>query len=98
MLAEIGRKYLREGVSLEEAKKRLLFIQGKTMIKHIDIVVGLLSASINLELRKHSRDHGLRTPSLADSIVYAMAAIMDDKLVTGDGLFKGLPDVLYIGD
>ncbi|MCE4606943.1 MAG: PIN domain-containing protein [Desulfurococcales archaeon] len=98
VLAEIARKYIREGVSSEETKRRLLFIQGKTIIKCIDIDVSLLSSKIYLQLKKHAKIHGLRTPSLADSLVYSIATIEKDKLVTGDRLFKGLPDVIYIGD
>jgi len=98
VLAEIARKYIREGVSLEETKRRLLFIQGKTIIKCINIDVSMLSSKFYFELKKHAQDHGLRTPSLADSLVYSMAIIEKDKLVTGDRLFKGLSHVIYIGD
>ncbi|MEB3755399.1 MAG: PIN domain-containing protein [Desulfurococcales archaeon] len=98
VLAEISRKYIREGIPFEETKRRLLFIQGKTIIKCIDIDVSLLSSKIYLQLKKHAKDHDLRTPSLADSLVYSMAIIEKDKLVTGDRLFKGLPHVIYIGN
>ncbi len=41
--------------------------------------------------------HGLKL-SLADSIVLGTARSHDAKVVTGDKDFKGLTDVLYIGD
>jgi hypothetical protein len=37
VLAEISRKYLREGASLETVKKRLIFIEAKTTIVEITI-------------------------------------------------------------
>ena len=45
-----------------------------------------------------AKEKKLRTPSLADAIVYAIALLKNDKLVTGDKLFKGLEAVIYIGD
>ncbi len=98
VLAEIARKYIREGVSLDEVMKRLLFIEAKTSIVSIDVELAIKSARIFLELYKIARKYKLRTPSLADAIVYATAQILGDKLVTGDRLFKNLPDVIYIGD
>ena len=73
-------------------------MKGKTIIKCIDIDVSLLSSKIYHQPKKHAEDHGLRTPRLADSLVYSMATIEKDKLVTGDRVFKGLPHIVYIGD
>jgi len=98
VLAEIARKYLREGVPVEDVRKRLLFIQGKTSIKYVDIDVSLQAGRVYLDLMEHSRKTRLRTPSLADAIIYAMALIEKDKIVTGDRLFRDLPGVIYIGD
>jgi len=98
VLAEIARKYLREGVPMEDTRKRLLFIQGKTLVKHVDMDVSLLAGRVYLELLEHSRKTAVRTPSLADAIVYAMALIEEDKMVTGDRLFRDLPGMIYIGD
>ena len=48
LLSYVAVKYIREGVSPEEAKRRLLLIQDKTIIKCIDIDVSLLSNKIFL--------------------------------------------------
>ncbi len=69
VLAEIARKYLWEGVSMEDTRKRLLFIQGKTLVKHIDMDVSLLAGKVYLEVLEHSRKTDLRTMGLADVIV-----------------------------
>ena len=37
VLAEIARKYLKEGVPIEDTRRRLLFVEGKTLVKHIDM-------------------------------------------------------------
>ncbi len=98
VLAEIARKYLREGHAIEEVKKRLLFIETKTRVVPIDAEVSLRAAETYLELHEYARRNKLRTPSLADAIVYATALILNEKLVTGDKLFKNLPNVIYIGE
>jgi len=42
-----------------------------------------------------AKEKKLRKPSLADAIVYAIALLRDDYLVTGDKLFEGLSNVFY---
>ena len=98
VLAEIARKYVREGIEIFEVEKRLLFIELKTAIIDVDSRLAIKAAELFLKLYEHSAKNKLRTPSLADAIVYATAQMLKDDLVTGDKLFKGLPGVLYIGD
>ena len=54
-----------------------------------------LEEGIAVSAAKTKRDLKL---SLADSIILATAKDQDAKLVTGDKDFKGLRDILYIGD
>jgi len=98
VLAEIARKYRREGFDADDILKRLLFIAGKTEIVSIDIEVSLKASEVYLELLKLSKKEKLRTPSLADAIVYSIAMLKQDKLVTGDKLFRNIENVIYIGD
>ena len=98
VLAEIARKYMREGVTLEEIKKRLQYINVKTWIVPIDLDISLKAAETYLDLLEYAKKNKLRTPSLADAIVYAIAIILDEELVTGDKLFENLPNVIYLGD
>ena len=98
VLAEIARKYLREGFSREEVVKRLRFMEFKSIVVSVDSSVALRAAEIYFELLEKARRERLRTPSLVDAVVLAMARILGTKLVTGDRLFKGLRDVVYIGD
>ena len=98
VLAEISRKYLREGVSPEIVGKRLLFIEAMTEIVDITVEIALKAGETYLELLQHSKKVKGRTPSLADAIVYSTALLLGEDLVTGDKLFRNLPHVLYIGD
>jgi predicted nucleic acid-binding protein len=98
VLAELARKYRREGFSVDDILKRLLFIESKTEIITIDIDVSLRASEVYLELLNISKRLKLRTPSLADAIVYSIALLKHDNLVTGDKLFKNIDNVIYIGD
>ncbi|MCE4600628.1 MAG: PIN domain-containing protein [Desulfurococcales archaeon] len=98
VLAEVARKYRREGFNEDDILKRLLFIVGKTEVVTIDIEISLKASEIYLELLELSKKLRLRTPSLADAIVYSIAMLKQDKLVTGDKLFRNMENVIYIGD
>mgnify|MGYP000163601119 CR=1 FL=1 len=98
VLAEISRKYLREGISPEIVRKRLLFIEAKTEIAQITVEIALKAGEVYHELLQLSRGIEGRKPSLADAIVYSTSLLLNTDLVTGDKLFRDLPHVLYIGD
>lgn len=98
VLGELARKYLREGFEKGEIRKRLEFVAARTEIIGIDIDVSLRSAELYIELFEHARKRNLRTPSLADALIYAIALLIKEKLLTGDKLFEGLPKVEYMGD
>ncbi|RLI25072.1 hypothetical protein DRO57_05015 [Candidatus Bathyarchaeota archaeon] len=95
-LAELARKYVREGFQEDEVRRRLSFVEAKTMVVHMTSESALEAAKAYLELRRHASKAGLRTPSLADAIVYATAKMLGGSLVTGDALFQGLPAVTYL--
>ncbi len=82
VLAEVARKYRREGFNEDDILKRLLFIVSKTEVVTIDIEISLKASEIYLELLELSKKLRLRTPSLADAIVYSIAMLKQDKLVT----------------
>jgi len=98
VLAEIARKYVREGVSPDEVRKRLLFIETRTKIISMDSDLAVRAAKVFMELYNYAKERKLRKPSLADAIVYSIAQQLEENLVTGDKLFKDLLLVLYIGD
>jgi predicted nucleic acid-binding protein len=98
VLAELARKYIREGVDRDTVRDRMLFISAKTEIVDISPEIALRAAETYFELQLLAGESGKRTPSLADAIIYATALMLDVDLVTGDSLFKGLPHIIYIGD
>ncbi len=63
----------------------------------IDVEVALKASEVYMELSELSRRLKLRTPNLADAIVYSIL-LKGDKLVTGDRLFRNVDNVIYIGD
>ena len=98
VLAEVARKYRREGFNEDDILKRLLFIVGKTEVVTINIEISLKASETYLELLELSKKLRLRTPSLADAIVYSIGMLKQDKLVTGDKLFRNMENIIYIGD
>ncbi len=98
VLAELARKYVREGFSEREVRRRLEFVEAKTARVDVDADLALTAAELYLRLLEVARERSLRSPSLADAIVYACALVRGDMLVTGDRLFRDLDSVVYIGD
>jgi len=96
-LAEISRKYSREGFKDNEIRKRLLFIASKSLLKEISIEIAFGVVDAYKELDRNAKREHLDMPSLADAIILATARIEAVKVVTGDPHFKGLKETEYIG-
>lgn len=97
VLAEVARKYLREGVKEEDVVKRLNFIVASSTVMEIDVELSVAAAKAYLELFEKAEVGKLRRPSLTDGIVLATGRILGAKIVTGDEHFKGFGEVVYIG-
>ncbi|MEM2930757.1 MAG: type II toxin-antitoxin system VapC family toxin [Thermoproteota archaeon] len=97
VLAEVARKYLREGMGEEDVVKRLDFIVASSIVKEIDAELSVMAAKAYLELSEKAKAKGLKKPSLTDGIVLATGRTLKAKIVTGDEHFKGLNEVVYIG-
>ncbi|MEM3083754.1 MAG: PIN domain-containing protein [Nitrososphaerales archaeon] len=96
-LAEISRKYSKEGFKENEVRRRLLFIASKSLLKEISIDVAFTVVNAYKDLHRNAKKEHLNTPSLADAIILATARIEGVKVVTGDPHFKGLKETEYIG-
>ena len=97
VMAEIARKYLREG-----AEQQMIFGRLKTIVETSDIAsinmdVAFESARCHMELSAKSKKEGLKAPSLFDAIVLATARVLNAKVITGDKHFKNLSETLWIG-
>jgi len=98
VLAEVSRKYAREGFRENEIRRRLMFIASRSILKEITVDIALEAAKAYKDLAQKAKKQRLRSPSLADAIVLATARTEGVKVVTGDEHFKGLSEAEYIGD
>jgi len=98
VLAEIARKYLREGESEEVVRQRIEWVTDIARIVAIDEDTAMLSGIVYMELVEKSKVEGISKPGLADAIVLAITRTLEAKVVTGDKHFKGLNEVIWVGD
>ena len=96
VLAEIARKYHREGLEEEAIRERLRLIVEASEIIPIDEKVALESASCYEELLCRADERRIGKPSLFDAIILATARMREAKVLTGDEHFKDLPETLWL--
>ena len=96
VLAEIARKYMREGVDEEIVDSRLQEITGASNIVPVDTNLALESARCFLELSAKAHKSKQKNPSLFDAIVLATGRLLESKILTGDEHFKSLPETVWI--
>lgn len=96
VLAEIARKYIREGVDPQIVDQRLNEIVEASNVVCIDTKLAGASANCYFELETNARKLKLNTPSLFDGIVLATGRMLRSKVLSGDQHFKNLPDIVWI--
>jgi len=96
VIAEIARKYLREGIRAEEVKKRLYYIASWSEIENVDTELGLSAGQAWQELALEARKKRLQSPSLVDGIVLATARRHRAKVLTADRHFEGLAEAVIL--
>ena len=96
VLAEIARKYLREGAREQIIRSRLNTISESSELSGIDEATALVSGKAYLEIQEKARKEKIEKPSLFDAIVLACARINGAKVLTGDQHFKGLPETVWL--
>jgi len=97
VLAEIARKYIREGADERTTGARLETIITASNVTPIDTKVALEAARCYAQLVVNARKGELKSPSLFDAIVLAGGKVAKAKVVTGDEHFRNLPETLWIG-
>jgi predicted nucleic acid-binding protein len=97
VLAEIARKYVREGADDKTVDARLEVMIAASNITHVDAKLALEAARCYLELVAKARKTKLNVPSLFDAIVLATGRSLDSKIVTGDEHFRNLSETIWIG-
>lgn len=96
VLAEVARKYAREGMSQATIRKRLSTILEVSEPAYIDDEIALEASSAYLQLEKDAKEKGLKKPSLFDALVLAVARRHGGKVLTGDRHFEGLPETIWM--
>lgn len=96
VLAEIARKYIREGVKDSIVKTRLEQISANSHITSLDSKLAFESAKCYLELAENARKNKLNLPSLFDAIILATGRARNAKVLTGDLHFKSLPETVWV--
>ena len=96
VLAEIARKYLREGMDVSLIAERLSMINKISVIVPVDVKIAIETAKSYLELKEIAKKNALRDPSLFDAIILATARMIGAKVVTGDEHFKSLSETIWV--
>ncbi len=97
VLAEIARKYVRDGIDEKTVDERLQLICSSSNITPIDAETAIESARCYLELAKVAKRSKLNAPSLFDAIVLGTSRLLKSKVLTGDEHFRNLPETIWIG-
>ena len=97
VLAEVARKYIREGTDERTVNARLEIMNAASNIVPVDTKLALDAAKCYLELAIKCRKSKLNTPSLFDAIVLATGRSLKSQIVTGGEHFKNLPETLGVG-
>jgi predicted nucleic acid-binding protein len=97
VLAEIARKYIREGADEQTVEARLQAVASASNIAYLDVGTVLESAKCCSELMATAKRSKLSTPSLFDAIVLGTCRSLRSKIVTGDEHFKNLPETIWVG-
>jgi len=96
VLAEVARKYVREGAVEKTVRSRLEQISANSNIVCLDAKLAYESAKCYLQLAENAKKTKLNTPSLFDAIILATARALNAKVLTGDQHFKSLPEAVWV--
>lgn len=97
VLAEVARKYVREGAAESSVRRRLATILETSELVDVDGDLALEAAKAAVKLDKRASSSGLGKPSLFDGIVLASARRNKAKVLTGDEHFKDLTETVWLG-
>jgi predicted nucleic acid-binding protein len=96
VLAEIARKYLREGIDEETTRSRLSTILEASEPAYVDDEIAVGASRAYFQLEKKAKKEDLKRPSLFDALVLAIARKNRAKVLTGDEHFQNLPETLWM--
>ena len=96
VLAEVARKYMREGINDSIIEERLGQMEDASSIIGLDSQTALVAAKCYLEMEARAKNQKQPTPSLFDAIVLAVGRALNAKVLTGDQHFKNLPETSWL--
>jgi len=96
VMAEVARKYCREGAEEQTTQARLEIMTKASDIVPIDIKLALEAAKCYTRLTREAKRRKLATPSLFDAIPLAAARLLKAKILTGDEHFKNQPETIWM--
>jgi predicted nucleic acid-binding protein len=96
VMAELARKYLREGVDARTIGAWLQGISEATEVCPIDIELSVVSAKAAVDLTLKARRDRIESPGLGDALVLGTTRVVDGKVLTGDSHFKGLEETIWL--
>lgn len=97
VLAELARKYFREGVGETTIRRRLATILETSESVYVNDTIAMEAAKSYDQLDKKAKETKLAKPSLFDAIVLAIAKTNRAKVLTGDQHFRDHPETIWLG-
>ncbi len=97
VLAEVARKYIREGYDEKVVLKRLEWMIEVATLVWIDAKIAMMASKCYMEMRERASQLKLCAPSLVDGIILAVARVKEAKVVTGDRHFRDFEETIWIG-
>jgi predicted nucleic acid-binding protein len=96
VLAEVARKYIKEGIEEGTVRKRLSTILEASEPSYMYDEVAIEAGKAYLQLEARAKKMGLKKPSLFEGLVLAVTRRTDGKVLTEDEHFHGLPETMWI--
>jgi predicted nucleic acid-binding protein len=97
VLAELARKFTREGLNEKESEELLDRVVRASRIAGVGKKTALLVAKCYFELAAIAKEKRLGDPSLFDAVILATARGIGSKVLTGDAHFRDFPETIWLG-
>ena len=96
VMAEVARKYCREGAEERTTQARLEIIAKASDIVPIDIKLALEAARCYTRLTREAKKKDLTTPQPFRRHTTSRGRLLKAKILTGDEHFKNLPEAIWV--
>ncbi|MFQ1020550.1 PIN domain-containing protein [Tardisphaera saccharovorans] len=97
VLAELARKFAREGLNEKEGEELLDHVVRTSRIAGVGEKTALLATKCYFELAAMAKEKRLGDPSLFDAAILAIAREIGGKVLTRDAHFRDFPETIWLG-